>query len=135
MVDIEQIEAEVVKTLQLIPDLKKVYDHEPKNLGMLPAATLYFDGFGQGDATSRRKEITWRWMVRIYIPLQDEVKAQRMIKSLVQKSIQQLAENPELGGTVIDNNLTNGEIYVAMDQSNPHMIAEMTLEAKVQLTY
>ncbi|MGM0882600.1 MAG: hypothetical protein ACQEXQ_16355 [Bacillota bacterium] len=135
MADIKPIETNIVSTLTLVTELKKVYDHEPKNLGTLPAATLFFDGFSQEDTASRRKKVTYRWIVRIYVTLRDEVKAQNDIKVLVNNSLDRLAANPQLGGTVKFHNVTNGEIFVAMDQNNPHMIAEMHLEVEVDRNY
>jgi hypothetical protein len=134
MADIKPIEANIVSTLEQVTGFKKVYDHEPKTLTP-PAATLYFDGFSQADTASRRKKVTWRWFVRIYVALQDPVKAQDEIKILVNDSLDRLAANPQLGGTVKFHNVTNGEIYVALDQNNPQMIAEMTLEVEVDRNY
>lgn len=135
MPTIEQIEPKIVSTLQLVPEFKRVYNHEPKDLGATPAATMYFDGFGQTDGTSRRKNRTFRWIIRVYVPLQDQTKAQAEIKLIVQAVMDRLAANLDLDGTVTKHNLVSGEVYAAMDQSNPCMIAEMTMEAEVQHYY
>lgn len=135
MADLKLIETNIVSTLQLVTELQKVYDHEPKSLIALPAATLFFDGFGQQDQANRRKTVNWRWVVRLYVKLGEAEKAQNDLKTLVINTLNRLRSNPTLGSSCLFHNVTNGEIHVMMDQNNPHLIAEMFLEATTHENY
>lgn len=135
MSDLRTIETKVKSTLELVTDFKKVYDQEPKNLTQLPAASLFFDGFKQRDEASRRKYIDWRWILRIYVRLNDAEDAQTELKKLIVSSLTQLRQNPTLNGTCLYHTVLNGEVFVVTDQNNPQLMAELTLEATTQENY
>lgn len=135
MADLDLIEAAIVNNLSRVTTLKKVYDHEPKSMPQLPAATLFFDGFNQSDEASRRKRINWRWIIRFYVPLQDAEKAQNEVKNIVLNARKELAKDPTLGETCLFQEIANGEIYVALDQNNPHLMGEMTIVVQVEENY
>jgi hypothetical protein len=135
MADLDLIEAAIVSNLSRITALKKVYDHEPKSMPQLPAATLFFDGFSQSDEASRRKRVNWRWVIRFYVSLQDAEKAQNEAKNIVLNARKELSKDPTLGNNCIFQEIANGEIYVALDQNNPHLMGEMTLIAQVEENY
>jgi hypothetical protein len=135
MVDLTAIEAAIVGNLSAIPYLEKVYDHEPKSIPVLPAATLFFDGFRQNDQATRRKSVAWRWVVRLYVRLNDAEKAQQDIKTLIMDARKELAKDPLLGGTCLFHSVQSGEVFVSMQQNNPHMIAELVLEATTEEPY
>jgi hypothetical protein len=135
MADLDLIESNVVKNLQAITALKKVYDHEPKNMPVLPAATLFFDGFGQDDSSSRSKRVDWRWVLRIYIRLHDAEQAQSEIKSLISNARKELAKDPTLGGSCDFQSLTRGEVFASLDQNNVHLMAELTLTVQTTEYY
>jgi adenylylsulfate kinase-like enzyme len=133
--DLLLIESKIVTNLQKDVKLIKVYDHEPSKMPQLPAATIFFDGFSQDDNSSRNKRSNWRWTIRIYVSLRDAETAQRDIKSLLLEARKNLANDPILGGTCLYQQVTNGEIYVFMDQQNPHLMAELTLVATTNEPY
>jgi hypothetical protein len=135
MVDLDLIEAAIVSNLSRITALKKVYDHEPKSMPQLPAATLFFDGFQQTDGASRRKSVSWRYTIRVYVKLHDVVKAQADIKNLVVNARKELAKDPMLGDNCLFQTIQNGEIYLLDDKDNPHLMAEMTLIATTDENY
>lgn len=129
MADLTLIESNIVSTLQNVTLFKKVYDHEPMNINSLPAATLYFDGFGQGDQANRSKSVNWRWIVRLYVSLKDAKKAQDDLKTLILESTKQLRENPDLGGSCLYHTVASGEVFVNTSQNNPQLMAELQFEA------
>lgn len=135
MADLTLIESNIVSTLQNVPLLKKVYDHEPMNIEVLPAATLFFDGFGQDDQATRSKSARWNWIIRIYVSLQDAKKAQEDIKALLLESLKQLRQNPHLGGSCLYHAVATGEVFVNMSQNNPQLMAELRLEAMTNEPY
>jgi hypothetical protein len=135
MTDLKLIESNIVSTLQAVASLNKVYDHEPMDIRSIPAATLFFDGFGQNDEASRRKSVSWRWVVRLYVPLRDAEQAQNDIKSLIVDSMAELRKSPTLGGLCLFHTVASGEVFVAMDQNNPQLMAELRLEATTQENY
>lgn len=114
-----------------VPRIKSSYDHEPQNMSVLPASTLFFDGFTQNDSATRRKTVNWRWLIRIYIPIRtsDIKQPQEEIRNLVQDSIKQLRSDPSLGGTCLYHNVSSGEVSALLEQSNPLLLLELTLEA------
>ncbi|MDC3414268.1 hypothetical protein [Terrihalobacillus insolitus] len=135
MADLNLIESNIVSNLQTITALKNVYDHEPKSLSTLPAATIFFDGFSQSDSASRRKSVDWRWTLRVYVRIQDAEQAQADIKNLMVEVRKALASDPSLGGNCNFNQITRGEVFVSLDQNNVHVMGEMTLTANTYESY
>lgn len=135
MADLELIESNVVSNLKNITDLKAIYDHEPKNMPSLPAATLFFDGFEQDEASIRSKRVNWRWVVRVYVRLYDADQAQSDIKNLIQSVRKELAKDPRLGASCDFHAITRGEVFASLDQNNVHMMAELTLTATTTENY
>ncbi|MFC4768740.1 hypothetical protein [Effusibacillus consociatus] len=135
MADLTAIETNIVSTLQTVTGLKKTFGNEPKTITQLPAATLFLDGFEQEDNATRRKEVTWKWIVRLYVPLQDAEKAQTDIKTLLVSTLTAFRNNPTLGGTVLFQNVATGEIFAVTNQNNPLMMAEVSLHATVKEAY
>ncbi|KXG42875.1 hypothetical protein [Tepidibacillus decaturensis] len=135
MTDLRVIETNVKSILEQVAAFKKVYDQEPKNLVQLPATSLFFDGFKQRDESTRRKYVDWRWILRIYVQLNDAEKAQTELKQLILDSLDKLRQNPSLNSTCLYHTITNGEIFVLTDQNNPQLMAELHLEATTQENY
>lgn len=132
MLDI--IESNVATILRNV-SFKRVYEQEPKNLLELPAASLFFDGFGQADEANRRKLLNWRWILRIYVKLNDAENAQTVLKQLIVESLNELRKNPTLGGSCLYHTVKSGEVFVVTDQNNPQLMAELQLEATTQENY
>lgn len=78
------------------------------SIPQLPAATIFFDGFGQEDNASRRKTVRWRLVVRLYVSLRDAEKAQNEIKTLILRSINKLRQNPTLGESCLYHTISSG---------------------------
>lgn len=133
--DFTVIEGKIVENLKKVSDLKSVYDHEPKSLTTLPAATLFFDGFDQDDIATRQKRVNWRWTVRVYVRVQDAEQAQSQMKKLVKSIRETMAMDPTLGGTCLFQMFERAEIFVSSDQTNVHMVAEMPLIVATNESY
>jgi hypothetical protein len=135
MADLTLIESNIVSTLQSVTALKKTFGNEPKTITQLPAATIFLDGFEEKDQTTRRKEVVWKWIVRIYVPLKDAEKAQDEIKQLLVDTLSAFRNNPTLGGSVLFQAISSGEILAVLNQNNPLMMAELSLSATVKEGY
>jgi hypothetical protein len=133
LADLNLIASNIKSTLEQVTELKEVFDHEPQKLTQLPAATLFFDGFSQTDGSTRSNEVGWRWVIRIYVPINtsDVKKPQDDIMNLIQKVIKQLRENISLGGSCLYHTVSSGEIFVLLEQK-PQMVAELQLVATTQ---
>lgn len=135
MADLDLIEQNIVSNLKKVTEFKNVYDHEPKSLSPLPAATIFFDGFEQSDQASRRKTVDWRWTLRVYVRIQDAEQAQSDIKKLMVDVRKALASDPTLGGNCNFNTIRRGEVFVSTDQNNVHIMGDMTLTANTYENY
>lgn len=140
--NLDLIEAQIVKNLSDVqigtppaPAFQKVYDYEPQKMPQLPAATLYFDGFRQDDITVRSKRVFWRWIIRAYVPLRDAEAAQNTVKMLTVNCRKELAKDPQLGENCLFHQITQGDTYAVLEQNNPHLMLEMTLEAATNEPY
>jgi hypothetical protein len=128
---VELIETALVGKLSTISLLKKVHEVEPKRLDTLPAATLYFEGFDQKRETFGKHRINWRWILRVYLQLSDEKKAQKDMKELVQSILSKWREDTSLGGSCINSLMTTSEIVVIEAPGGGAFLnAQMTFEAE-----
>lgn len=135
MADLDLIESNVVANLATITALKVRYTYEPSKLPQLPAQTMFFDGFESNDVASRRERVAWRWILRLYVPLRDAEKAQIDMKSLMVNVRKELAKDRSLGGSCLFHRIRTGDVYVDLDQNNPHLMGEMVLEATTDENY
>lgn len=131
MIDLNVMGTNIKTVLDAVPTIKEAFDHEPQNMSHFPAATLYFDGFGQEEQTTRRNTVNWNWIIRLYIRLSssDIKQAQMDLRSLIQDTINQFRSDPSLNGSCLFHTISNGEIFALLDQTNPLIIAELTLTA------
>jgi hypothetical protein len=134
MADLDLMATNITTLLGQVSGINKAYDHEGQGMTNFPLATLYWDGFGQTDDTTMRKQVNWRWIIRLYVSirLSDISVPQKEIRTLTQAAIQKLRTDPSLGGTCLWHNISNGEIFAVLDQNNPLMVAELTLEATTE---
>lgn len=130
--DLSLIEAQIVNALETINELKKVYDHEPLEISVLPAGSMFYVGFNQEDESSPNTSyVTHKWAIRVYVKLQDAKKAQDEIKALITKVISALKTDRKLGGTCLYSSINGGSIGVFDDKLNPQIIAELNFSATV----
>jgi hypothetical protein len=131
MADLEVMGEQIRSILADVPSIKAAYDHEPERISSFPAATLFWDGFTPSDKASRRKSVSWNWIVRIYIPIRssDIRIPQIQIRNVVQEAIKHLASNPNLNGSCLYHSITNGDILAVTEQTNPVLVADLTLGA------
>lgn len=130
---VEAIEAKIVEVLQSIPDIKKVYNPEPARLDTFPAATLFFEGFTQERGGFGQHTVTWRWIIRLYLLMQDERKAQTDGKQLVQKVADALRRDITIGGTCLMSLLREGSVSVVDTNSSRFLLWELVFEASERL--
>lgn len=128
--DIEAIEAKIVAQLQTVDEFREVTDYEPLEFTNLPAASIFYQGFRSGDSEMPKvQEIVERWILRVYVSLQDARQAQRDIKRLVPKVREAFRSNRGLDGAVLWCSVTEGDVVAVFDKNNPQLIAIMNLEA------
>lgn len=131
MTDLNLMGTNIKTILGAVPGILESFDHEPQSMNQLPAATLYWDGFSQNDQASRRKSVNWVWIIRIYVPIRTSnvKKPQDDIRNFVKNAIKQLRADPSLGSSCLYHKVNNGDVFALLDQNNPLLVAELTLEA------
>jgi hypothetical protein len=134
MADLDLMATNITTLLGQVSGINKAYDYEGQGMTNFPLTTLYWDGFSQSDDTTMRKQVNWRWIIRLYISirLSDISVPQKEIRTLTQAAIQELRTDPSLGGTCLWHTISNGEVFAVLDQNNPLMVAELTLEATTE---
>jgi hypothetical protein len=134
MTDLNIMGTKIKDIVAAVEGIASAYDHEPQSMSQLPAATLYFDGFSQSDSATRRKSVNWRWVIRLYIPLNssDVTKPQMDIRNLLVNTIKQLRKDPSLGGSCLYHTVSDGDVFVNLDQPTAMMVAELSLLAMTE---
>jgi hypothetical protein len=129
--DLNVMATNIKNILENTPGIREAFDYEPQTMTNLPAATLFFDGFSQTDKASRRQEVGWRWIIRIYVGVRTSniKQPQEDIRSLVTDSIKQFRSNPDLNGSCLYHTVSSGDIVTVTDQNTAYLLAELTLIA------
>lgn len=132
--DLNAMAVNVKTLLASVPGIASAYEYEPQNLGALPAATLYFDGFEGQEATIGKIRYGWRWTIRIYIPINtsDVSAPQLTTRQLTKDVIAQLRSNLTLLGSCMYCTVYTGDIYNILSQTNPMMVIELNLVATTE---
>ncbi|GAB7388995.1 hypothetical protein BSNK01_28330 [Bacillaceae bacterium] len=130
---VEAIETKIVEALQSIPGIKKVHNPEPVRLDSYPAATLFFEGFAQERSGFSQHTATWRWIIRLYLLMQDERKAQTDGKQLVQHVAETLRQDITLGGVCLSSLLREGSASVVTTETSRFLMWELVFEASERL--
>jgi phage gpG-like protein len=119
-VSIIQIEEQITSVLSSIKDIAKVYDHEPKVLERLPAATIVLRGFQHQGDTFEGREILHNWDYRVYVAMgSDPGKSLSQLKQLVDSIIDAFGQDITLAGTCIRSRLSTGETGEVLDVDKP----------------
>lgn len=134
MADLNVMATNIKNILAQVPGINVAYDHEPQSISSLPAATLYFDSFNQSEKTTMRANVNWQWTIRIYIPLNtSDVNApQQMVRNLIMNTISELRSDISLGGSCYYHTVSSGEVFALLEQSNPMLVAELSLAATTE---
>lgn len=134
MVDLNLMAENIRNLLSATPGIVEAFDHEPQSMRNLPAATLFFDGFGQSEQTTRRSNVNWQWAIRLYIPLRtSDIKAPQVeLRNLIQSTIKKFRTDISLGGTCFWHSITAGEVFALLEQANPMLVVELTLSATTE---
>jgi len=131
--DISEIEDALVVILSGLPALKTVLDYDPKRIPALPAATLFYSGFEQGQTESQSFTITHKWILRLYVKLVDAKRAQDLIKELIEDVLVAFKANQKFGGSVnIRGVIPSGDVGVILDRERPLMVAELDVTGMKQ---
>jgi hypothetical protein len=134
MIDLNVMATNIKDKLAKVPGIKQAYDYEPQSMTQFPAATIYFDGFGQDEETTRRSSFDWRWTIRLYTPINvSDIKIpQTEIRKLVQETINHMRKDVTINNSCFYHTISNGEVFAVLDQNNPYMIAELQLVATTE---
>lgn len=134
MTDLNVMATSIKNILSVVPGIKEAYDYEPQTMTNFPAATLYFDGFGQTDDTTSRNTVNWNWTIRIYIRLNtsDIKQPQIDLRNLIQSAINEFRKDPSLSGSCLWHTIANGDVFALLEQNNSMMVAELTLSATTE---
>lgn len=131
MADLNLMSTKIKEVLKGVPGIIEAFDHEPQTMPNLPAATLYFDSFSLDEETIGADQVNWYWTIRLYVPLNTtDVKAPQMqLRNLIMDTIRELRKDLSLGNSCYYHTISNGDVSAILDQSNPMMVAELTIAA------
>lgn len=130
MANLAEIRTRIKTILEDTGHFQKVFAYEPNRFAQLPAASIFFDGFENSPrvfGTVKPFEIGWRFIIRLYVLLQDAEKAQQEIDTYVSSVITQMNSNADLGGMAFDNRVQSGDVFVSLDKNQPHLMAEINV--------
>jgi len=83
-------------------------DHEPMELGELPAVSMLLVRTAQADVATGIVERTWTWRVSLYLELRDYAEAQASMATLVPLLLDVTKNAPDLAGTCEQATLSDG---------------------------
>ena len=127
--NIAAIETAIVSFLTPITDLKTILDYEPKIIPKLPAVTLFYDGYTQTQTEAVSFTITHKWIMRLYVRLDDAEKAQDDMKSLTKQILQKFKQNIDFTGVVRLGITPSASVGAVLDKNNPVLVVEFNIEA------
>lgn len=133
-VDLNDMAGKIKTVLQGVSSLNSTFDYEPQQLQIFPVATLYFDGFTATEATMSLIEYEWKWLLRIYVNITttDISIPQQTLRTISTDILKQLRANIQLNGACLYHTVTNGDVSVSLNQTNPMLVHELTIVATTQ---
>lgn len=134
MVDLNDMASKIKTVLQGVSSLNSTFDYEPQQLQSFPVATLYFDGFTATEATMSLIGYEWKWLLRIYVNITttDISIPQETLRTVTTDTLKQLRANIQLNGACLYHTVTNGDVTVSLNQTNPMLVHELTIVATTQ---
>lgn len=135
MANPDPIEAEFVKRAKALALFRDALTVDPERLPALPAVTLSFVGIDQRDhQTGPAMEVTWKWIVRLYVPLKsgqgsDFGRAQNELKRLLPPLFKVIRDDRSIGGTCDKATLTDIEAEPDYDIEQKRVTKELMLRA------
>lgn len=134
MADLNNMAENIKTILKAVPGIKEAFDYEPQNMSILPAATLFFDGFAQTDQTTKRNSVGWQWAIRLYVPIRiSDIKVPQLeLRTLMNDTLKQFRMNLNLGGSCLWHTISSGEVFALLEQNNPMLVAEINLVATTE---
>lgn len=127
--DISEIEDEIATLLLTLPALGSVLKYEPKMVPKLPGATLFYSGYDQIQTEAVSFTITHKWILRIYVQLNDAERAQTEMKELIEDVLVVFKANQKINNKALRFITSGGDVGVILDRNNTLMVTEMNLTA------
>lgn len=127
--DIAAIETQIVLILSGITQIKTVLDYEPKIIPQLPAVTLFYDGYTQTQTEAVSYTVTHKWIMRLYVRLDDAEKAQDDLKLITKLILQKFKQYLDLSGVVMFSSTPSATVGAILDKNNPVIIVSFDIEA------
>jgi len=98
---VTDIEALVTANFAAVAGITNALDHEPQRLPKMPVVTLLCVRYDPVDAeTGIGQDVTYQWLVRLYVPLNDWRTSQQSLKELVPLLLNAVRDDPTLGDYV-----------------------------------
>lgn len=133
-VDLNNMATQIKTILAGVSGVAAAFDYEPQELNQLPATTLYFDGFTGEEITMQRIRYTWRWTIRLYIPINttDISSPQQSLRTLTTNILMALRANIQLNETALYSTVSAGNVSYIAGQTNTMLENEITLEVTTE---
>jgi hypothetical protein len=128
--NIEAMENQIVLLLQTVSELVAIYDYEPLEVELMPAVTMFYSGFGSLDRViPNTQEVGERWIVRLWVHIDDPKIAQVTMKQLVPKVRQALMSNRDLNRTCMYTMMGDGTVFILPGQTNAALVCAIDFGA------
>lgn len=127
--DISEIEDEIETILNTLGAITTVLKYDPKMIPALPAACLFYDGYDQTQTESVSFTITHKWIMRLYVALEDAERAQTEIKELIEDVLVAFKANQKINDKALRFITPSASVGVILDRNNTLMVAEVALTA------
>jgi hypothetical protein len=122
------IETAIINLLtNYCPDLKTILNYEPDKVPQLPAVSLWYDGFDQTQTEAVSYTINHKWLMRLYVRLNDDKIAQDDMKALIKSILSAFKSDLNLSNTVLKETIPSGTTAAVLDRNNPVLVCSFDL--------
>jgi len=131
---ITNIETEILNQIRTKAafDANNTFAYEPFNIRGSPIVTLFYAGWENADEVMSDETKVHRWIIRLYVRMDDWEAAQDALKGYVLDLENALHSDRTLNRTCLWSTLMNGEVYIVPDDvaENFFLVAKMELQAR-----
>jgi hypothetical protein len=128
--NIEAMENQIEMLLQTVTELAAIYTYEPLEVELMPAVTMFYAGFGSMDrVVPNTQEVGERWILRVWIHMDDPKVAQTAMKRLLPKIRQALMSNRDLNRTCMYTYMGDGTVFILPGQTNTALVCAVDFGA------